>query len=197
MTANQTQLTAEAVEELISVLGAFRAMAPLVDTTAGVVIRALRSGNKILTCGNGGSAADALHMAEELVGRYKLSRRPLPAISLAADPTLLTCIGNDFGYDFIFSRQIEALAQKGDIVVTFSSSGNSPNLLRAIDAARSNGATSIALLGKKGGAMAGKADFEIIIPSSETARVQELHTLILHCWLEQVDAEFVNGISQI
>ena len=120
------------------------------------------------------------------------NRRPLPAISLVADPTLLTCIGNDFGFESIFSRQVEALARENDVVVTFSSSGNSPNLVRVLESARKSRATSIALLGKSGGAMTGRADYELIVPSNETARIQEIHTLILHSWLEMIDAEFVN-----
>jgi D-sedoheptulose 7-phosphate isomerase len=184
------QVASEALEELIATLISFRSMTRLVDEIAAVLTRALKNGRKILTCGNGGSAADALHMAEELVGRYKSDRRPLPAISLVADSTLITCIGNDFGFENIFSRQIEALAHKDDVVVAFSSSGNSPNLIRALDAAQAKGAVVIALLGKGGGAIAGRADYEIIVPSSETARIQEIHTLALHIWLERIDSEF-------
>jgi D-sedoheptulose 7-phosphate isomerase len=187
----ESQLAAEAIDESLEVLQALRHKSFWIDRTAEVLVDALKNGNKILTCGNGGSAADALHMAEELVGRYKLNRRPLPAISLAADPTLLTCIGNDFGFQEIFSRQIQALAKEGDVVVTFSSSGDSPNLVRALESARRNRATSIAVLGKFGGAMAGKANYELIVPSMVTARIQEVHTLVLHSWLERIDAEFV------
>jgi phosphoheptose isomerase len=186
----EVQLAAKAIDALVETLQHLRPLAPWIDHTGEVIIAALRSGKKILTCGNGGSAADALHMSEELMGRYKLNRRPLPAVSLVADPTLLTCIGNDFGYDSIFSRQIEALGHLEDVVVAFSSSGNSPNLLRALESAQARGLRSIALLGKDGGAMAGRADYEMIVPSTETARIQEIHTLILHSWLEQIDAEF-------
>src|SRR5271154_3111558 len=116
-----------AVDELIAVLGEFRTVARLVDEVGRVIVHALLSGCKVLTCGNGGSATDASHMAEELVGRYKGERRSLPAVSLAADPASITCIGNDFGFEHIFSRQIEGLAQPGDVVISFSTSGNSPN----------------------------------------------------------------------
>jgi D-sedoheptulose 7-phosphate isomerase len=185
-----SQTAAEAIDELLVVLGATRARSSWIDRTAEVLVAALKNGKKILTCGNGGSAADALHMAEELVGRYKLDRRPLPAICLAADPTLLTCIGNDYGFGKVFSRQVEALAQANDVVVSFSSSGQSANLLGILESARKNNAISIALLGKSGGAMARKADYEFIVPSNETARIQEVHTLVLHTWLERIDAEF-------
>lgn len=176
-----------AVEELAAALLEFRLLARSVDEIAQVVVGAMRAGNKVLACGNGGSAAAAAHLTEELVGRYKAARRSLPAISLAADPALITCIANDFGYECIFSRQIEGLATRGDIVVAFSTSGNSPNLLKALDAAKAVGAVSVALLGKTGGAMAGRADHEVIVRSNSTARIQELHTLILHSWLDRIE----------
>ena len=149
----------------------------------------MKSGGKILTCGNGGSAADALHLAEELVGRFRGNRRSLPAVSLAADATLLTCIGNDYSFDEIFSRQVEGLASENDLLVCFSTSGNSPNILRAIKAAKTKGVKSVAFLGKGGGKSKGKADLEMLVPSSDTGRVQEAHTLILHALLEVVERE--------
>jgi D-sedoheptulose 7-phosphate isomerase len=189
-TKTASPVAVEAIDELISVLEALRPNADWTDLTGDILVHTLQRGNKILTCGNGGSAADAMHMAEELTGRYKLDRKPLPAISLVADPTLLTCIGNDFGFEHIFSRQIDALAHAGDIVVAFSSSGNSRNLVLALESARKMKVISIALLGKSGGAMKGIADYELIVPSNETARIQEIHTLVLHTWLEKIDAEF-------
>jgi phosphoheptose isomerase len=182
--------TGAGVDELIEVLGNFRKVTRLADEAGRVIVQALLSGRKVLTCGNGGSATDASHLAEELVGRYRSDRQSLPAVSLAADPALITCIANDFGYGNIFSRQIQGLAQPGDVVVAFSTSGNSPNTLNALEAARYSGAISIAVLGKQGGLMAGKADYEIIVPSDTTARIQEVHTLILHSWLELIEAEF-------
>jgi D-sedoheptulose 7-phosphate isomerase len=153
-----------------------------------VMIRALRTGRKILTCGNGGSAADAMHLAEELTGRYRGNRRALAAIALNSDATALTCIANDFGYDEVFARQIEALGQKGDVSVVFSTSGNSPNILNAIAAAKKRGMVTVALLGKGGGKAKGRANHEIIIASDDSGRVQEAHTLILHLWLELIEA---------
>jgi D-sedoheptulose 7-phosphate isomerase len=149
----------------------------------------LSSGKKLLTAGNGGSAADALHLAEELVGRFEKERPSLPAVCLNADPTLLTCIGNDYGFDRLFSRQVEGLGQPGDVLVVFTTSGNSRNLIAALDAARQKGLRTIALLGKSGGAAKGNADLEIIIPSQNTARIQEIHTFILHCWLSLIEAD--------
>jgi D-sedoheptulose 7-phosphate isomerase len=159
------------------------------DQVAAAAVRTLQAGGKILTCGNGGSAADALHLAEELVGRYRGNRRPLPAISLNADPTLLTCLANDFGFDEVFARQVEALAEPRDLLVVFSSSGNSPNVTLAVEAARRKGCRSVAFLGKDGGATKGKADWELIVASHETARIQEAHTLLLHALLEVLETE--------
>jgi D-sedoheptulose 7-phosphate isomerase len=177
-----------AIDGLVETLERFRELVAQVDEIGLLLIDGFRSGHKVLTCGNGGSAADALHMAEELVGRYKNDRKSLPAISLAADPTLLTCIGNDFGYEQLFSRQVQGLAQEGDVLVAFSSSGNSPNLVAALQAAKKKNVITVSVLGKNGGLMAGKADHQIIVPSQETARIQEVHTLILHSWLEQIES---------
>jgi len=154
---------------------------------ASAAVATLQSGGKILACGNGGSAADAMHLAEELVGRFKNQRRPFPAMSLNADGTLLTCIGNDFSFDEVFSRQIEGLANENDLLICFSTSGNSPNILRALDAAKKKGVQSVALLGKGGGQAKGKADFEMIIPNDDSGRIQEAHTLILHGLLDMIE----------
>ena len=162
------------------------------ERVATAAIKTLRSGGKILTCGNGGSAADALHLAEELVGRYRNTRRALPAVCLNADPTLLTCIGNDFGFEEIFSRQVEGIAGKNDVLICFSTSGNSPNILRALDAAKKLGLTTITLLGKGGGKAKGRAEIELIVASDDTARIQEAHTLILHALLERIEQEMGN-----
>jgi D-sedoheptulose 7-phosphate isomerase len=158
------------------------------DRCAGLVAETLGAEGKVLTAGNGGSAADALHLAEELVGRYRENRRALPALSLAADATALTCIGNDFGFDQIFARQIEALGAPGDVLVLFSSSGNSANLLAAHEMARRKGLRTVALLGRGGGKLKGLADLEWIVSSSSGARVQELHGWAIHVILEVVEA---------
>lgn len=156
-----------------------------------VISDALRAGGKLLTAGNGGSAADALHLAEELVGRYKNNRRALPAIALVADATALTCIGNDYGFEYIFSRQVEALGQEGDVLILFSTSGNSPNLLRALEVAHKRKLQSVAFLGKGGGKLQGQATVEWIVPSMDGARVQEMHGWSLHVILEVVESQMV------
>ena len=178
----------ESLEELRSVLTASTALAPVVTTVAEAILASLRQGGKLLTCGNGGSAADALHLAEELVGRYKIERRALPAICLNSDVTALTCIGNDYGYDTVFARQVEALGRRGDVLVGFTTSGNSANVLAAFAAARARGITTVLLSGKDGGKARTQCDYPIIVPSAITARIQEVHTLVLHQWLEAIDA---------
>lgn len=159
-----------------------------IRASADAMSRTLLAGGKILTAGNGGSAADAMHLAEELVGRYKGNRRALASVALNSDATALTCIANDFSFDKIYSRQIEALGRKSDVLVVFSTSGNSPNILNALDAAKKIGMVTVAMLGKSGGKAKGRADYEIIIASQDGARVQEAHTLILHLWLELIEA---------
>lgn len=177
------------IAELTEALAGFRKQASIVDETGALIIQALRKGNKILACGNGGSAADALHLAEELVGRYRGNRKSLPGISLAADVTALTCIANDFGYDNVFSRQVEGLGKPGDILVGFTTSGNSENIARAFELAKSMEVTTILLAGETGGKCKALADYSVLIPSKTGARIQEIHTLVMHHWLEMVEAE--------
>ena len=180
------KLVAQACEAFQSLL----AQEPAFERIADAAVNSLRSGGKLLTCGNGGSAADAMHLAEELTGRYRSNRRSLPGVCLSADATALTCIANDFGFDEIFARQVEGLGVTGDVLVCFSSSGNSPNILRALAVARQRGVKTVALLGKGGGKAKGKADFEIIVDSADSGRVQEAHTVIMHALLEVVEREF-------
>jgi D-sedoheptulose 7-phosphate isomerase len=178
----------DSLRELSLLLASCSALENAVQQAGESILACLHSGGKLLTCGNGGSAADALHLAEELVGRYKADRRALPAVCLNADVTALTCIGNDYGYDRVFSRQVEALGRPGDVLVGFSTSGNSPNVLAAFRCAQDYGLTTVFLGGKDGGSIRGLCDCEIIVPSSTTARIQEVHTLILHQWLEMIEA---------
>jgi D-sedoheptulose 7-phosphate isomerase len=161
------------------------------EKIAAAMVTALRSSGKILTCGNGGSAADALHLAEELVGRYRRERPSWAAVCLNADPTLLTCIGNDYGFDAVFSRQVEGLAEKNDLLICFTTSGNSVNILRALEAAKARGVKSVVLLGKGGGPAKGKADIELIVEGTDTARIQEAHDFLLHALLERVECELL------
>tara|TARA_B100000686_G_C16736083_1_gene943667 strand:+ start:1192 stop:1770 length:579 start_codon:yes stop_codon:yes gene_type:complete len=156
------------------------------------VYQSIDKGGKVLLMGNGGSAGDAQHIAAELVGRYKLERKALPAIALTVDTSAITAIGNDYGYDLIFDRQVEALCLTGDVVVAISTSGNSENIIRALERARKIGARTIALLGKTGGGAKNAADIVILIPSDDTARIQETHITIGHIICELVEKRFAD-----
>ncbi len=155
-----------------------------------IATETLEAGNKIMLCGNGGSAADAQHIAAELTGRYKIERRGLPAIALTTDTSALTAIGNDYGYEEVFSRQVEALAQKGDLLIGISTSGNSPNVIYAMQKAKEMGCRAVGLSGKGGGKMNDVCDLNIIVPSDDTARIQEMHILIGHIVCQLIDNEY-------
>jgi D-sedoheptulose 7-phosphate isomerase len=174
-------------DELQAVLTAFRAQAAAVDSVARLIGDALIAGRTLFTCGNGGSAADAIHLAEELVGRYRGDRRPFPAVCLNTDVGAITCIANDFGFEHIFARQLRALARPGDLLAVFSTSGGSPNIRLALETARACGVSSIALLGKGGGAALALADHALVVPSANSARIQEVHGLILHAICEEIE----------
>ena len=157
-------------------------------SAARAVEDALRRGNKVLAFGNGGSAADSQHFAAELVGRFSRERQALPAIALTTDTSALTAIGNDYGFDRIFARQLEALGRKGDVAIGISTSGESRNILSAFDAAGAAGLLRIALTGRDGGAIGRAADIHVNVPSPSTPRVQEVHRTILHVVCELVEA---------
>lgn len=184
MDADRIRAIIQESAKCISELGE---QAEKVVAAGDMVIEALKAGNKVLTAGNGGSAAEALHMSEELIGRYRSDRPSLASVSLVADTTALTCIGNDFGFDRIFSRQIEGLGKEGDVLVLFSTSGNAENLRLAQEAAASKGLKTVSFLGRDGGAIAGKADIEIIAPGPSTERIQETHQLLVHLVLDAVE----------
>jgi len=148
---------------------------------------ALRQGNKVLLFGNGGSAADAQHIAAELVGRFAFDRPPLPALALGVNSSCVTAIGNDYGYEFVFARQIEGLGAPGDVAIGISTSGNSPNVVLALSAARNMGLSTVALTGCTGGKLKGVAEYCICVPSHETPRIQECHILIGHILSELVE----------
>ena len=150
----------------------------------------LKRGCRILVCGNGGSAADAQHFAAELSGRYIKERRALAGIALTTDTSALTAIGNDYGFDRIFSRQVEALGRPGDLLVGISTSGNSPNVILAVEAAKQLGIRTIGLLGRDGGKLKDLVDDAIIVPCPITARIQEVHQMIYHFWCETIEAHF-------
>ncbi|HVU01480.1 MAG TPA: SIS domain-containing protein [Polyangiaceae bacterium] len=154
---------------------------------AAVFVGALRGGRKILFCGNGGSAADAQHVAAELVGRFKLERDPWPAIALSTDTSILTAVSNDWEFEDVFARQVRALARPGDVVVGISTSGKSPNIIRALSDAKKKGATTVAFVGSQGGPIADIADVAFKAPSSATPRIQEIHILAWHAVCEVVE----------
>ncbi len=179
-----------ALDASVKTIGSLRKQLDEIERVCDVVVSALKSGNKLLTAGNGGSAAEALHMSEELVGRFRGDRVSLPGIALVADCTALTCIGNDFGFDYIFSRQVEGLGCKGDVLILFSTSGNSENLSQAVAAAKVCEMTTIALLGRDGGRLADVCDYEIVVEGDATERIQEAHQVLLHIVLEEVERSF-------
>ena len=158
-----------------------------ISDAISLIRKCIQDGGKVMTVGNGGSAAEAMHMSEELVGRFRSNRASLAGICLCADCTALTCIANDFGYDSIFSRQIEGLGRSGDVVVVFSTSGNAANLKLAIDAARQQGCQVLAVLGRDGGNIAGMSDVEVIVDCSDTERIQEAHQVVLHLILDSLE----------
>ena len=164
-----------------------------VSEAVDLVVGTFERGGKFLTCGNGGSAAEAMHMSEEAVGRFRSNRVSLPAVALVADGTTLTCIGNDYGFDNVFSRQVEGLGNAGDLLVLFSTSGNAENLSRALEAARAKGMKTLAILGRDGGRLAGRADLEIIIRGTDSGRIQEAHQLLMHILLDGVDHRFAHS----
>ncbi len=176
-------------QSLKACVEAMQALLPQIEATGQLLVERLHRGHTLFACGNGGSATDSMHLCEELVGRYRGERRPLPAVSLNTDTSVLTCIANDYGYEAIFSRQIEALGKSGDLLVGFSTSGNSENIRQAFLSAKNQGVTTVLLTGNDGGSIHAIADHSIIIPSDNTARIQELHTFVLHAWLELVENE--------
>lgn len=164
-----------------------------IEKCAGIIFEAFADGKKILICGNGGSAADAQHIAAEFVGRYETERRGLPAIALTTDTSALTALSNDYGFERIFSRQVEALASAGDVLIAFSTSGNSPNVISAVMKAREIGCKTIGLTGINGKKLASLCDACILVPSRRTARIQEAHITIGHIWCEIIDSKFKEG----
>ncbi len=162
-------------------------LAPAIAASAEAMAAALVEGKKVIAFGNGGSATQASHLVGELLGRFKKNRRPLPAVALACDPAAVTCIANDFGYETLFERQVEAFAQPGDIAVGLTTSGKSENVLRGLAAARKGGAITIAATGAAGLAAGATADHVLAVPSDVTAHIQEMHLMLLHLWCVAVD----------
>jgi len=161
-----------------------------VESAAQICINTLKNGNKILIFGNGGSAADAQHIAAELVGRYKVERKGLPAIALTTDSSALTCISNDYGYEQVFNRQVGALANKGDVAIGISTGGTSSNVINALDTAKNMGCKTIGFSGRGGGEMNILCDVNLVVPDDDTPRIQEMHILIGHTICQLIDNEF-------
>lgn len=172
----------------LSLFSGLATIEPDVNRAGEAITAALHRGHKIMFCGNGGSAADSQHLAAELTGRFVEDRRPLAGLALSTDSSALTCISNDYGYEHVFLRQVQALGNSGDCLVGISTSGNSPNVIRAFEHARTAGITTIGLLGRDGGRMTPLSDIAIIVPSSVTARIQEAHIMIGHVLCEMAEA---------
>lgn len=176
-----------AISDHLGVIQALSSQAATLESIAAEMTRAICAGNKIFWCGNGGSAADSQHMAAELVGRFRRERRGFASIALTTDTSILTSVGNDYGYEKVFQRQVEALCVKGDVLVGLSTSGNSRNVCAAIEAARESGAVTVAFTGESGGAMAQLADIALRIASDDTARIQEAHILCGHVLCDSIE----------
>ncbi|HEX38127.1 MAG TPA: SIS domain-containing protein [Candidatus Cloacimonetes bacterium] len=186
----------QALEQHMSVMQDLPLYYSKIEETAGIMAGALKSGNKILLCGNGGSAADAQHIATEFIVRFRgdFNRRSLPAIALTTDTSLLTACANDYGFEEIFKRQVEGLGKPGDVLIGISTSGNSPNVYKAIDFARSNNIITILLAGKNGGSIKNIADHAIVVSHDDTARIQEAHITIGHILCRLVEEIYFNKI---
>jgi D-sedoheptulose 7-phosphate isomerase len=176
------------LDECIETLGTLRTLEPVLNEAAEAVLNSLLAGGKLLCCGNGGSAADSAHLATEFTCRFSADRRPYPAIALASDAGLLTAIANDYAFKDVFARQVWAYGKEGDVLLAFSTSGKSRNILSAIEEARRRKVVSIAFLGRDGGFTAGAADLELIVPCKVTARIQEAHKFLIHALCEAVEA---------
>lgn len=177
----------------LDAVGALRNQEEDIARIGTLLIDHLRDDHRIFLCGNGGSAADAQHIATEMVCRFETNRRALPAIALTTDTSALTAISNDFGYEQVFARQVEALARPGDILIGISTSGDSGNVIRAAQQAREMGIESVGLLGRDGGILHALVDHPLVAPGRDTARIQECHILIGHIWCAMIDAAFNEG----
>jgi len=183
----------DAIDAATQTLRALSSLEPQITEAAGVIGRSLRTGNKLLVCGNGGSAADASHFATELVVRFAKERRALPAICLTSDSGILTAAGNDYGFDEIFARQVAAFGVAGDVLICLTTSGKSNNVTRALEEAKARQMKTIAFLGRDGGSTVGIADLDLLVKSDSTARVQEAHQLLLHVLCEIIESRLSNA----
>ncbi len=185
----KTTIARELEEHLETIQAVIGNMEEDLEKASLMAVEVLKKGNKILLCGNGGSAADAQHIAAELTGRYKTERRGLPSIALTTDTSALTAIGNDYGYHRVFDRQVEALANKGDLLIGISTSGNSENIVSALKLAKELGCLTLGFSGRDGGTMNNVCDINLVIPSRDTPRIQEMHILFGHTICQIIDEE--------
>lgn len=177
------------IEEKKKILDALEASGYLdvVGQVAEEMVTCLKNGNKIILAGNGGSAADAQHFAGEVVGRFMMERKALAAVSLCVDPSVMTCIGNDYGYDAVFERQLQGIGREGDVFIAISTSGNSKNLINAVSLAKKMNMKSVGFLGKNGGKLKDMCDYALVVPSDSTPRIQEIHTFTVHILCEFIE----------
>lgn len=186
---NNIETLKSAIQAHQTVIAQLEGLLPEIAAVADELRACLKRGGKILLMGNGGSAADSQHIAAEIVGRYKKERPGLPSIALTTDTSILTSVGNDYGFEFIFSRQVEALCSPLDVVIGITTSGNSANVVRAIEKAREIGAKTVGLTGGTGGKLAALCDYNLIMPSNDTPRIQEAHILIGHSLCDLLEAD--------
>ncbi len=185
-------------QESIAVKQASESLAPQIEKAAQLMLQSLLNDGKVLSCGNGGSAADAQHFSGELLGRFERERPGLPAVALTTDSSTLTAIANDYQYEDIFAKQVRALGQSGDVLLAISTSGNSENVLRAVTTAHSRGLKVVALVGRDGGTIAqslNSGDVELRVPADRTCRIQEVHLLIIHCLCDLIDVGILGNDS--
>lgn len=194
-TTGLQEVVSQCIEASIAVKQRLLKHTEICAEVAETIIRAIRRGNRVLLFGNGGSAADAGHIAAEFVGRFYLNRSALPVQALTGDTSCLTAIGNDYAYDSIFSRQIEAFGQAGDVAIGISTSGNSRNVIEAVRAAKQKGMVAVGMTGESGGQLKAEVDYCICVPSSDTPRIQEAHMLVGHILCELVEHTLFGGIS--
>jgi D-sedoheptulose 7-phosphate isomerase len=177
------------IDQHLSSLETIIEAAPTIEQIAAATARALSNGNKILTCGNGGSAAEALHLAEEMIGRFSRDRAPFAAVCLCADPAAMTCIANDYGFEELFARQVQGLGRPGDVLVALSTSGRSPNILKGLERARDLGLTTVGLLGAPGSPAQAFCDHALTTSAEHSSHIQEVHIIAIHLILEYLDAQ--------
>ena len=181
------------IDAHVQCLQNLKTIQPALNMVGDMLLQCLLGGRKIMICGNGGSASDAQHFAAEIVGRFEKERRAYPAMALSTDTSILTAVGNDYGYDEVFARQVEGLGRPGDVLLGISTSGGSENVIRAVKQGKSMGMQTVGLLGKDGGALKRMVDQPIVVESDTTARIQETHIFILHYWAWQIES----GLPQL